>query len=135
MYIKKLLNEQAKKLMKAAPQNLKHQTDAFVKEVAESVNEYIKEADKKVELAEAGSTKVTPGEGEQYFLKKKHAGSVGSFDTLFRVSAPDRALQCMNMKKAPEQCIFCSVACSGFEKLDNGGVRLCNGRIINIVEE
>ena len=136
MYIKKLLNQKASELIKGCPQNVQKQVDAFIKVAAESVNEYIKEADGKVDAAKAqikGPSKKT--DGEQFFLKKYKCGSSGLFPALFRATLPTKPLSCMNYQEDIGQPKFCSAACAGFRILSPDKVRLCNKEEIDISKE
>jgi hypothetical protein len=130
MYIKKLLNQKARELMSSTPQNVQKQTDEFIKVVSEAVNSYIRDADKKVEAMEAKSkTGSSSGPGEQYFLKDAKIGNIGLHPSLHRSTYPNKPMLCIHYQFDVGSPRYCSTSCAGFEILDNGDVKLCDGRI------
>lgn len=138
MSIKKILNAKAKELMSKVPQDIKGQTDSFIKEVAKAVDSEIREANKRADKAEksvAGMVQGGESGGEAHLLKEKRC-TTGTYLTLFRASAPDTALLCIYPKSTGDgQHPYCCSACAGFRVNPGGAVTICTGVTLDIIKE
>jgi hypothetical protein len=134
------LNSLAKNLMDQVPNDIRSQTDNFVKEVAKSVKSELDESEKKLKEMEAELKALQqrfPKDGrkkvaDELFELREHGSVEGTWPTLHRLSMPEKPLFCIRLKKHPEQPVVCGAHCAAFKILPDGNVEICNGSIREI---